>query len=59
MIDSVHVGFTVSRNLNVIAATSWPLPLISQLFSPCLTAAPFFTVWIYIFVWIFTSYCTS
>ena len=36
-------------SINIIAAISWPPPLISQLFSPRLfKAAPFFTAWLFL-----------
>ena len=36
-------------SINIIAAISWPSPLISQLFSPWLfKAAPFFTAWLFL-----------
>ena len=36
-------------SINIIAAISWPLPLISQLSSPrYFKAAPFFTAWLFL-----------
>ena len=49
---TMHTAIIKIFSINIIAAISWPPPLISQLFSPRLfKAAPFFHS-LAVFVWI-------
>ena len=44
--------------INIIAAITWPPPLISQLFHSGFLKAPlFYTAWLFFFAWI-SLFCT-